>query len=125
MIFDRIYTQNDILGSALQAGSLRNDIIVNNITNNDDPGYKTKAVEFENSLSKALDKYKKTRNLDLSGVKPSIKTVYKDYNYRIDTNNVDMELEMVNLYQNSVRYEAMINCVMNNTKCFNLVLSGR
>jgi flagellar basal-body rod protein FlgB len=120
-----MYVQSDILGSALQAGSLRNDTIINKITNNDVPGYKTKAVEFENSLSKALDQYKKTRKLDLSGVNPSIKTVYKDYNYRIDTNNVDVELEMVNLYQNSVRYEAMINCVMNNTKCFNLVLAGR
>ena len=125
MLFDRINLQNEILGSALHASSVRNDIIINNIANNDVPGYKTKAVDFEASLSKAIDKYKQTGVLDLSEATPTVRTVYEDYNYRIDKNNVDVELEMVNLYKNSVRYETMITCVQNNSKRLNLAVSGR
>ena len=125
MLFESMRVQNEILGSALNASSLRNDIILNNIANNDVPGYKTKAVDFEASLTKAIDSYKKTGKLDLGGAVPTVRTVYENYNYRIDTNNVDLELEMVNLYQNSIKYETMISCVQSNSKRLNLALNGR
>jgi flagellar basal-body rod protein FlgB len=125
MIFDAIYKQSSIMGSALQASAMRNDIITNNIANADLPEYKAKVVDFEASLIKAIEDYKKTGVLDLSGAKPSIRTANRNYNYRIDKNNVDVELEMVNLYQNSIKYEAMINCVQRNSARLNLALTGR
>jgi flagellar basal-body rod protein FlgB len=85
------------MGTAANAASIRNEVIVNNIANSDVPGYKAKAVDFEASLAEALDKYKKTGELDLSRVGPSIRYTNRDYDYRIDKNNVDMDLEMVNL----------------------------
>lgn len=125
MIYDRMYVQNDILGAALQAASVRNDVISNNIANNDVPRYKAKTVDFEESLIKALDDKKRTGTLDLTKAEPTIRYTHENFSYRIDENNVDIELEMVNLYQNSVKYDTMINGIINNSKRLNLAISGR
>jgi flagellar basal-body rod protein FlgB len=125
MILDAIYKQGNIIGTALQAAAVRNDVITNNLANSDVPGFKAKAVDFESSLVKAIDNFKRTGVLDLSGARPSVRTVNKHYNYRIDGNNVDVELEMVALYQNSIKYEAMINCIQRNSARLNLALTGR
>ena len=125
MLFDRMYVQSDILGSALHASFLRNDVIVNNLANSDTPDYKRKAVDFEASLAKALDNYKRTGELDLSNTKPTIRTIYERFNYRIDKNNVDVELEMASLYQNSIKYDTIINSIQNNSRRLSLALTGR
>ncbi len=125
MIFDQLYVKNDIIGSAMRASSIRNDVIVQNIANNDLPGYKRKVVSFEKSLEQAVAKYEKTGKLDLSDVSPTVGTIHDNMNYRIDKNNVDIDTEMVELYQNSVRYDALISLVQNNSKRLALVLTGR
>lgn len=125
MVFDKMYVQSDILGAALNAASVRNEVITNNIANGDVPGFKAKTVDFEESLTRAVDRRKPSTKLDLSDVKPSVRLVNENYNYRIDENNVDTETEMVNLYQNSIKYEALINCVQSNSKRLTLVLNGR
>lgn len=125
MILDGIYEQGKILGAALNASSLRNDVTTNNIANADVPGYKAKAVDFEAALTSALERSERTGIFDLSDATPSVRYTNEGYNYRIDKNNVDIELEMVNLYENSVRFETMINCLQSNSKRLNLVLTGR
>jgi flagellar basal-body rod protein FlgB len=125
MIFDAMYKQNDIMRTALQASVMRNDVITNNIANADVPGFKRKTVDFEASLTKAIENFKRTGVLDLSGARASIRTPDDSFNYRIDKNNVDMELEMVNLYQNAIKFDAMINCVQRNSARLNLALTGR
>jgi flagellar basal-body rod protein FlgB len=125
MIFDAIYRQGNILGSALQAASVRNDVIVNNIANAEVPGFKAKTVDFEKSLTDAVNNFKRTGVLDLSNAKPFVRHLHPSFHYRIDLNNVDVELEMVSLYQNSIKFEAMINCVQRNSARLSLVLGGR
>jgi flagellar basal-body rod protein FlgB len=125
LIFDAVYKQGNILSSALHAASVRNDVITNNIANADVPGFKGKTVDFEESLIKALDSFKQTGVLDLSDAKANIRVKNEEYSYRLDKNNVDIELEMVNLYQNSIKFEAMINCVQRNSARLSLVLTGR
>ncbi len=125
MLVSAMNEQNDIMGTALRASAVRNDVMVNNLANADVPGYKSKRVDFELSLSDAIDDWKRTGDLDLSNAKPMLRSSDANYNYRIDENNVDVEMEMVNLYQNSVKYEAMINCVLNNSKRLNLAITGR
>lgn len=124
-MLDKMYNQSDILGAALHATSLRNEIITNNIANNDVPGFKAKKVNFEDSLINALERRKQTGVLDMSDVKPSVHYINEGYNYRIDKNNVDIELEMVNLYQNSVKFDALVNCMQSNSKRMSLVITGR
>ncbi len=123
MTFDNLFVQNDILESALQASVKRNDVIQNNIANADVPGYKKKKVLFEDALKKAIGNFKETGRLDLSSVTPTTVVQYKNYNYRMDKNNVDIEVEMVDLYQNAVKYDVMAQGVINNYKRINLAVS--
>ena len=124
-MLEGLFLQNDILGSAMQAAIVRNDVISNNIANADVPNYKKKAVRFETYLSEALADAQRTGKLNLSKVKPRLMTEHAGYSYRIDGNNVDIEQEMVDLYQNSVKYDAMVNGVINNYKRINLIMSAR
>jgi len=125
MFYDRLFIQNAVLGQALQASAVRNDVIGNNIANAETPGYKARMVVFEEALDKALVRASKTGRLDLANAKPSVQPVHENFHYRLDQNNVDIEAEMVALYQNSIRYDALANSVMSNSKRINLVLSGR
>ena len=124
MIFDSMYFQNMVIGSAMQAAIFRNEVISNNIANADTPGFKKSRVEFEDSLQNALDKISRTGERDLSGVSMRAVITHDTFNYRIDENNVDMEVEMSELYQNAARFDALVAMSQNNSRRFNLILSG-
>ncbi|MCL2461525.1 MAG: flagellar basal body rod protein FlgB [Defluviitaleaceae bacterium] len=109
----------------MRAASLRNEVTSNNIANADTPGYKARGVSFEDSLTNALNRYGTTGVLDLSGATPTVGYVNKDFHYRLDENNVDIEAEMVALYKNSVKYDALTSAVISNNRRLNLVLTGR
>jgi len=125
MIFDSLYFQNTVIGSAMQAAIFRNEVIANNIANADTPGFKKSRVEFEDTLQKALDKSARTGVKDFSGVGMRAVITHDTFNYRIDENNVDMETEMSALYQNAAKYDALTSMALNNNRRFNLVVSGR
>ena len=126
MIFSGLFTQNSILESSMQASQLRNQVILNNIANDDVPGFKKQIVTFENTLLDAINASRRTgTSLDLAKVQPKVTTIHQNFNYRMDGNNVDMETEMVDLYQNSVRYDTMASAVINNYKRINLVMQMR
>lgn len=121
-MLDGIIKKNEIIGTAMQALIVRNDVINNNIANADTPNYKKKEVTFEAKLQEAVDIYIKTGKLDLNRVNPSIQEIHSNFKYRIDGNNVDMETEMIDLYTNSVRYDVMASCV--GYKSIEAVLNG-
>ena len=124
-MLNELFTQNDILGVSMQASVVRNDVIANNIANAEVPGYKKKTVHFEIFLNEALEDAKRTGKLDLSRIRPQLITEHAGYNYRIDGNNVDIESEMVDLYQNAVKYETLAGSIINNYKRINLISSMR
>ena len=125
MIYDSLYFQNAVIGSAMQAAIFRNEVIANNIANADTPGFKKSRVEFEDSLQRALDNSRQTGVKDYSSVSMRAVITHDSFNYRIDENNVDMETEMSALYKNSAKYDALTSMVLNNNKRFNLVVTGR
>ncbi len=124
MILDSLFLQNDILGASMQASIARDAVITNNIANAEVPDYKKKAVQFESYLREALDNGKIKSSADLAKIVPKIWVEHTGYSYRIDGNNVDIENEMVDLYQNSVRYDTMAQGIMNNYRRINSVLTG-
>lgn len=121
MILDSMFTQNDIIGTGLQAAVVRNDVISNNIANADVPNYKKKVVRFESYLAGAIADSKKTGRIDLKNAIPTVHLSNDNYSYRVDGNNVDMQSEMVDLYNNSVKYDVMISGIVNNYKRINLI----
>lgn len=121
MVIDGLFEQNDIIGAGLQAAAVRNDVISNNIANADVPGFKKSAVRFESYLSDAISDAKKTGKLNLKKAVPQIHLQNDNYSYRIDGNNVDLQAEMVALYDNSVKYDVMVSGIINNYKRINLI----
>ncbi|MDR1542683.1 MAG: flagellar basal body rod protein FlgB [Clostridiales bacterium] len=124
-MLESLYRNEDIVGLAMQASALRNSVISVNIANVDTPMFKKSAVSFERSLQRALEDGAGAGKVDLSKVKMEVEKVYEVNQYRLDGNNVDMESEMVSLYKNSAKYDALASCIINMNKRINLVVSGR
>ncbi len=119
-MLDNVFLNNRILGSALQATSFKNDVIQNNIANADTPDYKKREVHFEDTLNRELQNFSMTGEIDFDKLKP---TVFSDpLSYRLDGNNVDLNVEMVEMYKNSVKYDTLAQSVMNNYKRINIAL---
>lgn len=123
MVFDRLFTQNRILETAMQATQYKNQVILNNMANIDTPNYKKKTVEFENTLSKAIEETKKTGIDHMGTVMPNIKVSAKQNSTTLDGNSVDIETEMIDFYKNSTRYDFIVNSVLSNSNVTNTVYS--
>lgn len=127
MLTQALHTQNNIIGAALHGLSARMDVINNNIANNDVPGFRARAVDFEHSLAQALERWGQGRpgDLDLGSAQPTLRFQNADTHFRMDRNNVDVEREMVQLFIASTKYEAMVNAVLNNSRRLNAAITGR
>jgi len=122
MAISAMSNYTDILGVAMQAAVLRDSVISHNISNADTPNFERAAVRFESYLGAAVDNFRQTNVLDLSGIRPTIVHEFSDMFYRFDGNNVDIEAEMVDLYQNSVRFDVMSGGIMNYYRIINMVI---
>jgi flagellar basal-body rod protein FlgB len=118
----------DVLHRAMSASVIRQEVIADNIANADTPHFKRRDVAFESELNRALSPDRSgmfraslthsrhipfNRPRDYREVTP---IVYLDYTttYRNDGNNVDIEKEMVDARENTLRYIAMSRRVSDN-----------
>lgn len=125
MIFNNLFNSSDIIGQAMNASILRNDVIINNIANADVPGFKKSVVEFESYLSNELEKAENKGGIvNFNNIQPSIHISNETFSHRLDGNNVDIEMEMVSLVQNNTRYDVMANSMMNNYRRINTVINS-
>jgi flagellar basal-body rod protein FlgB len=118
----------DLVQKSLDAAALQHKAISNNLANVDTPGFKRSEVVFREKLKKALDaKGAAEHELALSGtdskhilagaeaelsaLEPEV--VQQGGSYRNDQNNVDIDLEMAKLAQNTVVYQALAQLTQN------------
>ncbi|MFV0440708.1 MAG: flagellar basal body rod protein FlgB [Lachnospirales bacterium] len=120
MIVDKLYTTNSILEKSMQGVVARNEVIQNNIANADTPNFQRSDLVFEEYLADAVNSFKETGELNLDSVKPTI--LNQNFSYRLDGNDVDIESEMVDLYQNSAKYDMLVSSVTNNYRRINAAL---
>ncbi|MBO5293279.1 MAG: flagellar basal body rod protein FlgB [Lachnospiraceae bacterium] len=117
MINSNVYDYVNVLDKALDAASLRNQALANNLANATTPGYKRQDVSFETELGKALghNRFKsmdeKVGNVELGRLKPRTYTDYAGYSYRVDGNNVDPDTEGVELAANQIKYNGLMAAV--------------
>ncbi len=114
----QFYDNIDVLGKALDGTWLRNKAINHNIANVDTPKYKRLTVNFEDKLKEAMDnqgsKLVRTHDKHLptiesvKDIKPEI-IVDRNFSYRFDKNNVDIDIEAANLAKNTIMYNALID----------------
>lgn len=137
MFLDSGFMQTqDILHRAMSASVIRQEVLADNIANADTPHFKRREVAFESELNRAMQSsdpkdFKASlthsrhipffRTKNYREVKP---IVYLDYTttYRNDGNNVDVEREMVDAKENTLRYIAMSQRVNDNFKLLSQVL---
>ncbi len=113
MIQSGAYDYIDVMEKALDASSLRQTVLANNISNIDTPGYKRREVDFETLLRQELAKTKwmsldeKIPQVDMTHLNAGVHFDMKayGYNYRLDGNNVDVDTENVEIASEQLRYQ--------------------
>ena len=114
----------DLMNKALDATLLKKSVISENISNVDTPNYKRKDVNFESILQKELDIHKSAQNLDLNKIEPQVYIDEATSAYRMDGNNVDIDVEMAEEAKIYARYNALITRVNAQLNRFTTVLQN-
>lgn len=104
----------NLLKNALNASSLRQEVISSNISNVNTDNYKVGQVQFESLLSRSKNslRMKQTNEMhigfdNLSQIDPIV-TKRTDTAVKENGNNVDIDMEMANQAQNSLYYNALV-----------------
>lgn len=125
MNLNNLFVKNEILGASMTGAQFRNTVINHNIANVDVPNFRRGVVEFESMLLEEINEANtQGRRVNISHVTPRMHVSHNVLPHRNDGNNVDIELEMVALYQNSTRFEVMSSSLINNYNRINLVLNS-
>ncbi len=110
-----------VLEKSLNAASMQHQMISNNISNVDTPGYKRAEVVFQSKLEQALGMKEKNylpltlthRNhipvvpgITVGSVNPEI-VVNNETSMRPDDNNVDIDAEMAKMAENTAYYSSI------------------
>ena len=133
----RVYILNNIgiLQSALNASSLRQQVISNNISNAETPDFKSKQVMFEDILKQQLSNQtnfvgKRTDSrhvvIGKSGTIPSAQTVENsDTVMQNNGNNVDIDKEMTLMSKNSLWYYTLTQQLSSQFQQLSIAIKGR
>ena len=129
MLKSDAFSYVNLMDKALDASWQRETVISNNIANADTPGYKRSDVKFQDILLDALDstKYKnldmavKSQNYNGDSLDSEIYQDYPQYDYRLDTNNVDIDQENTEYAGEQLRYQAMVTSVSSEFSRFEVV----
>ena len=125
MVFNNIFHNNEIIAHAMRATQIRNNVISHNIANVDVPGFNRIVVRFEDLLDRELTSAaSQNRAVNLANATPEVRLFEGGLRSRLDGNTVDIEAEMVALFQNSTRYEVMSMSVSNNFGRINNVIAS-
>lgn len=119
---DNMFSNINYLNKTLDASWLRNSVYSNNFANADTPGYKRKRVEFENMLQEV---WGNNETMGIDSIKPTIVEDNTTSSFRIDGNNVDPEVEMVELAKNQLKYNSLINQVSYEFKMLKTVINSK
>lgn len=126
----------NLLQSALDASSLRQQVVSNNIANAETPGYKSKQVVFEDVLKQHLadqmnftGKRTDPRHLVIGnspGVIPAPQTI-EDTGTVIQNNgnNVDIDKEMTLMGKNALWYDTLSQQVNSEFQQLSIAITGR
>jgi len=126
----------DVLHRTMDATTMRQQVLANNISNADTPNFKRSSLNFEAELKRALESedvhkpqaaltnekhisFDKVQNYQ--DVQP---TRFLDYLTQTDNNgnNVDAEQESMLLLQNQLRYDLLTRSISNQFTQLNIVL---
>lgn len=122
-----------VMEKGLDASSLRQKVLANNVANVDTPGFKRSDVDFQAALSSALGQsdvlsLKTTLPDHLPGVtNPASVEVKTDGNttMRNDGNNVDIDKEMADVAENTIYYDSVTQAISSQLGILRMVIQEK
>lgn len=120
-----------VLEKGLSASSLRQKVLADNVANVDTPGFKRSDVDFQSALNAALNRTGPVLALKAtvpkhitngSAESPSIVRTDSSTSFRNDSNNVDIESEMVNVAKNGLYYNALTRTISSHLGMLRMVI---
>lgn len=115
-----------ILHRILNAATMRHKVISSNLANVDTPGYKAKDVTFGNLLGKTM-KMMKTDPKHLGGGESSEvdgKIIVQDDLSWGDRNNVELNVEVAKMTENSLVHNAALKILSSKIKMYKAAING-
>ncbi len=125
-----IETNNiSLLTKSLDYLWLRQSVTADNIANAETPGFKAGYVDFESSFKARLDAAMATGNeSDISNAIVGSSARIGESTAegtRLDGNNVNVEIEMIEITRNSLQYQYALNAVTSELSRLNAVIKGQ
>lgn len=102
-----IFSGVDLVNKAIDATLIKKELINQNISNADTPNYKRKDIDFESVLKREVQS-KGVSNIDLNNLNATIYTDHASSSYRLDGNNVDIEVERSQETKVELRYNTLV-----------------
>lgn len=129
MIQTNAYNYVNVLNKAADASWMRNEVISNNISNVDTPGFKRKDVQFETQLMAAMTRGgsmdERVNSVNLDSLNSILYTDQSSLSYRLDGNNVDIDTESAYLAENQIRYYALLDSINQEFSRLKTVINSR
>lgn len=118
---------------ALNGLALRQEIIGQNLANVDTPDYRAQSVSFEDALRRALKddthiKLNTNHPMHLDRSNPEISFQVRPRAggvLRADGNNVDIDVEMSQMVETGIRYQALTQAVSKKLLLLKTIATGR
>lgn len=115
-MFDKIFSTTGYIQKGLDASSLRNQVITNNIANAETPNFKSSSVEFESFFDDALNgdfatKTTRSKHMEFTPSIDNVRAAIIPNNtttQRMDGNNVDIDFQNAELAKNQIYYSALV-----------------
>ncbi|HTY53845.1 MAG TPA: flagellar basal body protein [Candidatus Binataceae bacterium] len=89
-----------VMEAALKVRSMRADVLAENVANADTPNFSQHDLSFDGALQQVLDHEPAGDSLNESDIKAE--------NLRIDRNDIDLNQQMGQVYENSLDYVATL-----------------
>lgn len=126
----------NILEKGLDASSLRQKVLADNVANVDTPGFKRSDVNFQEVLGQALGEENNRTGLPLKRTSPqhlpgsneiAATGVVTEQNtsLRNDGNNVDIDREMANVAENGIYYNSVTRAISAEIALLRMAIQGK
>ena len=106
---------SQVLASALDGVTVRQQVIADNIANVDTPGFRATSVDFESQLKAAINGGEFASG---NPVDPGVTTTPTDTPVGVNGNNVDLRKETMAAVQSQYQYQILTRAV---TERFNVI----
>ena len=118
-----IFSSVNLVNKAIDTTLIRKELISQNISNVDTPGYKRKDIDFESLLAKEVE-LKGISNIDTDKLNAKIYVDHQRSSYRLDGNNVDIQVERSEEAKVEMRYNALVSRMTSQLNRFKTTLQN-